>query len=468
MKQRKKITIRMPRPNPRQEMAFRSKKRNTIFGGARGGGKSWFLRWKAVLMSVKYKGITTLIIRKTYPELEKNHIKPLKAMTKDVAKYNENKKCMTFFNGSTINFQYCAMDKDLEKIQGQEYDVIFIDEATQLTEFQIKSIGACIRGVNDFPKRMYMTCNPGGKGHQYIKRLKDGRFLPEENPEDYVFIQSLVTDNTALMKADPEYIKWLEALPPKLKEGWLYGNWDIYEGQFFEEFRDNPEGYETRKMTHVIPPMQEIPRGWKIFRSYDWGYNHPFSCGWWAMDFDGVIYRILELYGCKKDEPNAGVKWTDEKQFAEIARIEREHPYLKGRKIYGVADPSIWSAEKTGLSTADTAAKHGIHFQKANNDRIAGWMQCRYRMAFDENGYPMMYVFKNCEAFIRTVPLLVYDDNRPEDLNSDDEDHIADEWRYFCMMNPIKPTVNKQENIPMIDPLDQYKRAKERGQSWTR
>lgn len=459
-----KICVEMPRPNPKQMHFFHAREDVVIFGGARGGGKSWAVRWKARLMATKHKAIKILIVRRTWAELKKNHINPLKLelLPNNLARYNEQEKAFFFPNGSMIQFQYIARDDDLLNLQGAEYDVIFVDEATQLTEYQIKQLKACIRGVNNHPKRMYMTCNPGGKGHQYIKRLKEGRLLPEEQGETYTFIQSLVTDNLALMKHDKKYIQQLEALPPKIKEAWLYGNWDIYEGQFFEEFRDDPAHYKDRQYTHVIPGF-EPPHTWSIYRSYDWGYNHPFSCAWWGISPDGVVYRILELYGCKKDEPNVGVHWTDEKQFAEIARIEREHPWLKGRKIRGVADPSIWSAEKTGLSTADTAAKHGIYFDKANNDRIAGWMQCRYRMAFDKNGYPMMYIFKNCEAFIRTIPLLCYSETLPEDLNTDDEDHLADEWRYFLMSHPISPRIQEEEKLPVFDPLDMFKDKRRNG-----
>lgn len=454
----KKREIRFGYPNPRQMEFLKAVCRYVIFGGARGGGKSWVVRLKAVLMALHYAGIKILIMRRTYPELVNNHINPLRQLLNGIAKYNGTEKTFTFPNGSTIRFQYCARDDDLLRMQGMELDVIFIDEATQMTEYQIKQINVCIRGTNGFPKRLYMTCNPGGKGHQYIKRLLERRFNEDENPEDYVFIQSLVTDNKALMKAQPEYVKELKALPPKIREAWLYGRWDIYEGQFFEEFRDNPEGYQTRKWTHVIPAMREIPRGWKIYRSFDWGYGKPFSCGWWALDYDGVAYRILELYGCREKSPNEGVKWTDDKIFAKIAEIERTHPYLAGREIHGVADPSIWDASKFGVSTADTAARHRVYFDKAVNDRIPGWMQVHYRLAFDENGYPMMYVFDNCKAFIRTIPLLCFSETNPEDLDTDEEDHVADEVRYFCMMRPIKPRMSVESKIPWFDPLEQYKK----------
>ena len=453
----------MPPPNPRQRLMLRSRKRCVIFGGARGGGKSWTVRWHARLAAFKYRGIKCLIIRRTYPELIANHINPLKAeIPREVARYNGTEHEFRFFNGSTVKFVSIGRDDDLQKIQGHEYDIIYIDEATQMTEYQIKSIWACVRGVNNFPKQLFMTCNPGGKGHQYIKRLKEGRFIEGENPGDYVFIQSLVTDNIALMRQQPEYIEQLKALPPKLRDAWLYGNWDVYEGQFFEEFLDQPEHYRDRRYTHVIEPFKP-PEGWRVYRSFDWGYNKPFSCAWWAVDYDGCIYRILELYGCRKDRDgtpiaNEGVKWNDDKIFGEIARLEREHPYLRGRNIQGVADPSIWAGAETGVSRYDTAVKARVYFEPGNNDRIPGWMQCHYRMAFDEEGFPMMYVFSTCQAFIRTIPLLCYDEHKPEDLDSTMEDHVADEWRYFCMMNPIKPRINHAERVPLFDPLNQYTR----------
>ena len=451
------IQLNMPAPSERQRLFMTDDHRYIIFGGARGGGKSWALRWKAILMCLHYNGIKILIMRKTYPELEGNHITPLKAILNGVATYNGTEHKFQFPNGSFIKFTFCSRDDDLTRIQGHEYDIIMIDEATNMTEFQIKAINACVRGVNNFPKRLYMTCNPGGPGHGYIKRLKEGVFKPEENPDEFKFIQSLVTDNKALMAEQPEYIKQLMALPPKLRSAWLEGNWSVYSGAVFEEYRDDPDHYEDRKWTHIIPAMAEIPRGWTIYRSFDWGYSKPFSCAWWAVDYDGVIYRILEFYGCKENEENEGVKWIDDKIFSEIARIEREHPYLAGKSIKGVADPAIWDASGTGLSTADVAAKHKVYFDKAKNDRIPGWMQCHYRMAFDENGYPMMYVFNNCKAFMRTIPTLCYSETHPEDLDTDQEDHVADEFRYFCMSRPIKPRMVNEVRKPAFDPLNQYK-----------
>ena len=185
---------------------------------ARGGGKSWAVRTKTILLAMRYPGIKILIVRRTYKELEGNHIRILKADTRGIANYNSTSKLLTFVNGSTVEFMYCARDGDLDKLQGQEYDIICIDEAAQLSEYQIKAIAACCRGVNNFPKRIYLTCNPGGQGHAYVKRVfVDRQFNSNENPDDYEFIQALVDDNSALMEAQPEYVQQLEALPQKLR-----------------------------------------------------------------------------------------------------------------------------------------------------------------------------------------------------------------------------------------------------------
>lgn len=440
------------RPNERQAVFLRARAKHIGFGGARGGGKSWAVRTKAKLLAARYPGIKLLIVRRTYPELMNNHIRQLRTELLGVARYNDKDKILAFSNGSTINFAYCAKDGDLDRLQGTEYDVIFLDEATQLSEYQMKTITACLRGVNDFPKRVYYTCNPGGQGHQYIKRLFiDRRFESGERPEDYVFIQSRVTDNKALMAAQPDYIQQLEALPEKLRKAWLEGDWNVFEGQFFEEFADDPDHYADRRFTHVIDPF-EVPPEWTIYRSFDWGYARPFSCGWWAVDYDGTLYRILELYGCTST-PNEGVLWTPDRQFAEIRRIENEHPYLRGRTITGVADPAIWDASR-GESVYETALKYRLYFQRGDNRRVAGWMQLHYRLAFDAEGYPGMYVFDTCRGFLRTVPALLYSDTDAEDVDTRQEDHIADETRYFCMSRPMAPPRTEAAVRPQDDPLD--------------
>ena len=449
-------TLDLGRAQPKQTLFLKDKHRHIAYGGARGGGKSWAVRTKSKLLAFRYPGIKILIVRKTYKELQNNHIEQLTAELAGFAKYNRSDKMFRFPNGSTISFGYCANEGDLGQYQGAEYDVVFIDEAGQLQESWIRKINLCVRGTNGFPKRTYYTLNPGGPGHAYFKRVfVDRNFNPDEDPNDYFFIQAKVEDNKALMDTQPDYLRELENLPPTLRAAWKDGRWDVYEGQFFEDFRDDPEHYQDRRWTHVIEPF-EIPDGWTICRSYDFGYGKPFSCAWWAVDYDGTIYRIMELYGCTRT-PNEGVKWTPDKQFEEIHKTEMQHPWLKGKTIIGVADPAIWDASR-GESVADTAARYGVFFTPGDNERIAGWMQCHYRLQFDEDGYPRMYVFNTCRAFIRTIPLLIYDEHRAEDLDTTMEDHVADEWRYFCMSRPIKPIRAVKEQRILFDPLDMMKR----------
>ena len=455
---------------------FKARTKHVAYGGARGGGKSWGVRAKSKMLCMRFPGIKILIVRRTYKELINNHINPLRTELYGFAKYNKTEKVFTFHNGSTINFGYCATDGDLDQYQGAEYDVIFLDEATQLKQEWIEKITACVRGVNDFPKRVYWTCNPGGVSHGYVKRLFiDKKYEGAENPEDYTFIQALVTDNIALMESQPDYKKQLEVLPPKLREAWLYGNWDIFEGQFFEDFRPTPdvkacveagitpeEAVEQHRFCHVIKPFDLNAgecRGWNIMRSYDFGYNKPFSLGYWAVDFDGTLYRIMEYYGCT-ETPNEGVKWTPDEQFKRISEFEHQHPWLKGRKIVdSVADPAIWDASR-GESVAETAMRYGIYFSPGDNERIPGWMQVHYRLQFDDNGYSRMYVFDNCKAFIRTMPLMMYSETKPEDLDTTLEDHCPDEVRYMCMSRPLKPIIPTKPKPMVFDPLDQFEKPR--------
>jgi phage terminase large subunit len=462
------MTICLPPPSPKQEQFLSDTHKFVSFGGARGGGKSWAVRVKAILLCCAYQGIKVMIVRKSFPELEANHILPIREMLpKAVYRYNDTKKRLFFQNGSQIIFKYCASEKDTETFQGLETDALFLDEATNFTESQFKRMIACVRGVNNFPKRVYCTCNPGGVGHQWVKRLFiDRRFVEGEDPSDYGFIQSLVTDNKILLEQQPDYVKQLESLPPALKEAWLNGNWDIFEGAYFEEFRTSPdpkmcmeagitveEALALHKYTHVIEPF-EIPQRWQIYRSFDWGYGKPYSVGYHALAEDNTAYRIAEIYGWN-GRADEGCRETNKEICDRIVEFERQHPLLQGKKIRGVADPSCWTRNGS-ISFAEEAEKHSLWFEKADNERIPGWMQLRERLRFDEKGQAKLYIFNTCKAIIRCLPLMMYDEHYVEDLDSSLEDHCCDELRYFCQCRPIPARNIERKTYYAVDPLNQF------------
>lgn len=461
------ITIR---PTRKQMLFLQMQKKHCGYGGARGGGKSWVVRIKACLLANRYgrpdkwsEGIKICIVRKTLEDVRKNHIVPLKSMLFGLAKFNQTERTFYFPNGATIHFEYYAKAADVEHFQGVEYDVIFIEEATQFEEEWLKQIAASCRGANNFPHRIYYTCNPGGPGHAYIKRIFIDRiYKGNEIADDYEFVQAKVTDNRILMEMDPDYIKFLENLPPKTRAAWLEGSWEIYSGQYFSELINDPDHYQDRLWTHVIDPVP-IRRHWTIYRGLDWGYFRPFSVGWFAIseEDDGIMYHFKELYGVQKSGneslPNEGVQWPPEKLFKTIWEIEHTDPDLKGREIIGIADPAIFQSQ-TGTSIADTAMQCGVYFRPGDNTRLPGWMQCRYRLQFNEFGVPRFYVFNTCHEFLRTITTLQHDERNVEDVNSLNEDHIADMWRYVAMSNIIKPIVSEPEYQPMYgaDPLEMF------------
>ena len=227
------------KPTPQQKLFFDSRARYTAYGGARGGGKSWALRRKLVGLCLRYPGIRCLLVRRSLSELRSNHVQPLQKEYGELITYRESEKQLSFPNKSTITLGYCASGRDVLRYQGQEYDIIAIDEATQLSEYQFSVFKACLRGTDAFPRRMYLTCNPGGIGHAWVKRLfVDRIYHSDECAEDYLFIPAQVYDNPILLSADPDYVRQLESLPDKLKDAWLHGRWDVFEGQFFPEFQE--------------------------------------------------------------------------------------------------------------------------------------------------------------------------------------------------------------------------------------
>nr|UCS96193.1 MAG: terminase large subunit [Caudoviricetes sp.] len=423
----------LSRTSGKQKAFFEARTRFVAYGGARGGGKSWAVRQKAALMALNYPGIRLLILRRTYSELRENHILPLLAELYGAAKYKESEKAFTFPNGSRLRFGYCDGETDVLQYQGQEYDAIFMDEATQFTEYQFQTLTACLRGANSFPKRFYLTCNPGGVGHAWVKRLfVTQKYENSERPEDYTFIRASVKDNQVLVENDPEYVRMLENLPGDLRRAWLEGDWDVFQGQYFTEFREN---------LHVMEPFA-LPEWWRRYFTMDYGLD-MFAAYWIAMDNFGRAYVYREAY-------------KSNLVMSDAAALARE--MTGGEKIEAwFAPPDMWNRRQdTGGTVADAFAKNGIPLVKASNNRAQGWLNVKewLKPGLDEAGLPCagLRIFRHCANLIESFPPLQVSQKDPNDCDTEPHrfTHGPDAIRYFVAGRPYPAAlpVERDEDAP--------------------
>ena len=328
-------------PQPRQAEFMRRFEDEVMFGGAAGGGKSDALVAEALRQIDKphYKG---LILRKTFPQLMEIIDKAYRLYPQidTKAKYNDSKHVWTFRSGAKIVFGSMHNPKEKYKYQGQAYDFIGFDELTHFTWEEYEYLLSRNRpngpGMLTYVRA---TANPGGIGHGWVKDRfitpappmttiwEEVEFVERDGSKrkrkmSRIFVPSFVQDNPALLRNDPNYVFKLASMSEAKKNALLYGDWDSYEGQVFREWRNDPNHYIDRKYTHVIEPF-EIPEYWRIYRSFDWGYSKPFSVGWWAVDQEGIMYRVKEWYGCRNNEPNVGIEMDMSDVAAEILKQER-------------------------------------------------------------------------------------------------------------------------------------------------
>lgn len=424
----------------KQQAFIDSQAFETLFGGAAGGGKSYGQLVDGLLYALKYPKSKQIIFRTTFADLEKSLIRTsMNLYPLSIADYNSSKHTWKFKNGSIVDFGYIQYEKDVYQYQSAEYDVIRFDELTHFTEFMYTYMISRCRGANPYPKCIKSSTNPGGVGHNWVKE----RFIDIGAPNvihtckletgettTRIFIPSLVQDNKFMLTYDPDYIKRLDALPEKERRALKYGDWDIFDGQFFTEFKRD---------IHVIEPF-EIPKDWYIYFVMDYGLDK--LAGYWiAVDYNNNAYVFREVY-----ESNLLVSQARDK----IKEMTNEQIYLY------LAPPDLWNRHKeTGKSTADIFEEGDITLYKTNNDRIQGWLQMKewLKPYKDEQGCmtAKLKIFNTCKNLIRCLPQVQHDEKRVGDIANEPHEltHSVDAIRGFCVYWTQEPIfMPKKQELP--------------------
>jgi hypothetical protein len=442
-----------------------------FFGGARGGGKTDGVLGEWAQHASQYgEHAVGLMVRRTRVQLSETFERAKSIYRPIGARFTDLPMRCVMPNGARLTFAYLERDADADQYQGHGYTRVYVEEAgTFPSPAPIMKLMATLRSGAGVPCRIRLTGNPGGPGHQWLK----ARYIDPaprgweviRDPEtglERVYIPSRVSDNRHL---GPEYVAQLRQVgPPELVRAWLEGDWSVVAGAFFPEFSID---------RHVVEP-RSLPGYWHRFRSLDWGSARPFSIGWWAVsdgelaEFPrGALIRYREWYGASA--PNVGLRMPAEEVAAGILEREKRDLPGDGRRMYGVADPAAF-AEDGGPSIANRMARVGVIFRPADNKRgagvgaLGGWDQVRARLKGDGER-PALFVFSTCNDLIRTLPALQHDPDRPEDVDTDAEDHAPDELRYACMSRPWIAPAPEPEPKPADRYARRYRQARQRG-SW--
>ena len=431
-------------PQPKQKELLRTRTKYTFFGGGRGGGKSWLMDYLATTYCIYYEGIKVLFIRRTLPELRENHINNLIAKNSSISSYNEQKRDLTFKNGSRIHFDYADTTADELHYQGTEWDIIILEEAPQLRESLWDTVKATLRGSNSFPKRIFLTGNPGDTqsnvGLLWVRRLFVERdFREGENPDEYGFVQSTVYDNQYLMAQG--YEEQLKSLSdPNLRRAWLNGDWYSFSGAFFSEF--DPK-------VHITEPF-EIPEHWVKYRALDYGLD-KLAVVFVAVSETGeeFVYKEIHL-------PNLIIADA----CKEILRVTGNDNIL-----CTYAPPDLWARTKdTGRTIAEAFFDYGVPLSKSNNQRIAGWQMVKDHLKkiqdpTGEGETSRMRLFSSLKILPKYIRMADYSRTEPSDMATEPHEitHICDALRYFCVMHTIDSSPPLKRARTEKEKLDLYR-----------
>lgn len=423
-------------PLPRQVDAMDALAGRPIYillGGAAGGSKSKGVREIAHAECLKHPHFKVLLLRRTFGELQSNHIDDSMLEAPEMAaECVPSAKVVRYQNGSILQFGHCETAADAAKYLSSEYDLIIFDELVTFEETQFLLISSRARSTKPgvTPKILAGT-NPGGpQSHwvrsRFIDKTVDLEQFPDYQPEDWCFIPSKLEDNPYL---DQQYERKLLSLPPELRKAYRDGDWDIFPGQYFPEWR---------RSTHVSADHRVIPSDVERVLALDWGFVKPGSCGWWAL-VDGHAYREEEYIFTRTTAFEVG---------KEIARRCKERSLTRIK--YLVFDTAMEIPQNdTGESTIETVRRGlragGLAIQtvQADKDRVNGWQRLRHWLGKAPDGHPWLQSSPACPYFNRTMPAMVSHATKPEDVDTDGEDHAADEARYFAMSRPWPGTVSK-------------------------
>lgn len=438
-----------PRQQLAEDLALSGDVFELLYGGAAGGGKSDWTLHHHYQLAKDHPGYSGLIIRRTFPELRRSLIlRSWARFDRSLARYNVGDHTWYFHNGSVLEFGYCETDRDVFQYQSAEYDCVSVDELTQFeTDFVWTYLASRVRttirkSMAGMPApHMTAGTNPGGVGGMWVKARWIDPVPPEvintvalelESGEvrtiGRVFVPAKLADNRHVNRT--QYRIALANLSDTLRAQLEDGSWDVVEGQYFDEWD---------RERHVVDPFP-IPEWWERLGGYDFGFANPACHLWAALGPDGQIVVYREMYG---NRLSIGEQ-ADRIHLAE--RADPSNQKNAERVDVRVADPSIWTRTGAGPPIADQFNDEGVVFRKANNARIDGWMRLRAFLRTNEGtGEPGLVIFKTCTNLIRTLPMLVHDDKKPEDLNTKQEDHAADALRYLVMTRPAPTMAPKSE-----------------------
>lgn len=425
----------------------------TGYEGTRGPGKTNallidFCQHVGTGLGKAWRGI---LFRQSYPALADIVAKSQEWIPRafPTARFNESTYTWKFADGEELLLRYMERPKDYWSYHGHEYPWIGWDELTNWADLKCYDLmkSCCRSSKPGVPRKYRWTANPFGPGHHAVKaRMIDpaprGTVIRDEHGER-ITIHGHWSENAYLMTNDPEYVARLKAATrddPDQAAAWLDGDWDVAAGTFF--------GGVWSAKHHVLRPFI-IPPSWRLDRAFDWGSSKPFSVGWWAESDGspavmadgtprhfarGSLFRIGEWYGCVPGKPNVGLGL----ETPEIAKgiLERQKNRWPGRVISsGPADSSIFDVVD-GHCIGNEYRKHGVVWVAANKgpgSRKNGWDLIRQRLGAAKRNpkeEPGLYVFDDCREFIRTFPMMPRDEKKPDDVDTNSEDHIGDETRY--------------------------------------